>query len=57
MRGYGAEKDRRINLQMMLLCMQVLVLHQWAHVPAFERGNVATVVLVQNVSATEAFVS
>ena len=31
--------------------------YQWVHAPAFERGNVATVVLVQNVLATKAFVS
>ena len=37
-------------------CM-VLCRYQWVHVPAFERGNVATVVLVQNVSGMKAFVS
>ena len=36
---------------------KVVYLYQRAHAPAFECGNVATVVLVQNVSATKAFVS
>ena len=38
----------------------ILPVYQWARVPAFERGNVATVVLVQNVqnfSPSKAFVS
>ena len=40
-----------------VLCLHNHMYYQWPHAPAFERGNVATVVLVQNVAATKAFVS
>ena len=37
------------------IAVVILKEYQWARVPAFERGNVATVVLVQNILSTKAF--